>query len=243
MIEVPSLTLAFLAGVASFVSPCSLPLVPGYLAAVFGRSDGGGAGERWRVVGRSLMFVATFSALFIALGLTSTVLGQLLFDNQPLLNKLGGATMVVMGALFITSPFLLVLGRQWRLGALTSRAAGGGPVVAGAAFAIAWTPCVGPTLGAILGLAATGQSTGQGALLLAVYSAGLALPFIGAAVAYERMVGSLNWFKRHYTAIQVTSGALLVAMGVLVFTGELFRLNIALQDGLDQLGLNFWKSL
>lgn len=245
MVDSPSLTLAFVAGLASFLSPCCLPLVPGYLAAVFGHQDAQqSAAARSRVIARSGAFVTTFSLLFIAFGLTATVLGRLLFDSQPVLNKVGGGAMILMGAIYAASPFTARLGRQWKIAALTTRAStGGSPIIAGAAFAIAWTPCVGPTLGAILGLAATTTGTGQGATLLAVYSAGLALPFLLCAAAYGRALATLTWFKRHYAAIQLTSGLLLAAMGVLVFTGELFRLNIAIQEALDGLGLNFWQSL
>ncbi len=116
-------------------------------------------------------------------------------------------------------------------------------MVAGAAFAVAWTPCVGPTLGAILGLAATSEGTAEGAGLLAVYSAGLALPFLVSAVAFDAATRSFAFFKRHYVAIQIGSGVVLVAMGVLVLTGELFRLNIEAQQLLDRLGLNIFKSV
>lgn len=243
MVDSPSLTLAFVAGLASFLSPCCLPLVPGYLASVCGRQPDGAGGFDARVLGRSLLFVGTFSALFIFFGLSATALGSFLFSNQPLLNKIGGAAMIAMGALFVASVFVVRLSRQWHVEGLTARAGSGGPVIAGAAFAIAWTPCVGPTLGAILGLAATTSGTGQGALLLAVYSAGLAIPFLASAIAYERAARSLAWFKRHYAAVQLTSGALLIAMGALVFSGQLFRLNIEIQQALDRLGLNFWQSI
>jgi cytochrome c-type biogenesis protein len=239
--EVPSLTLAFAAGFVSFVSPCCLPLVPGFLATVGGTP---GQGTSTAVVlRRSALFVATFSAIFIAFGLTATALGQFLFDSQRVLNQVGGAAIVLMGLLFVASPFVLRLNRDWHLDALTVRAGRGGPIVAGAAFAIAWTPCVGPTLGAILGLAATSSSTGEGAGLLAVYAAGLAVPFLLSALLYDRATSSLRFFRRHFTAVQVTSGALLVVVGVLVFTGELFRLNIEAQRLLDGLGLNFWQSV
>jgi cytochrome c-type biogenesis protein len=115
--------------------------------------------------------------------------------------------------------------------------------VAGAAFAIAWTPCVGPTLGAILGLASTQQGTGQGALLLAAYSAGLALPFLFSALAFNAATRAFGFFRRHYAAMQVGSGLVLVFMGVLVLTGELFRLNIEAQQFLDRYGLNFFQSV
>ncbi len=244
MIEAPTLALAFAAGLVSFVSPCCLPLVPGYLATVGGRRPG--SQERRfdpAVLGRSAIFVGTFSFIFICFGLTATALGSFLFDNQPLLNTVSGGFIIAMGLLFVGSAFVVRLNREWRPDGLMERAGRGGPVVAGAAFAIAWTPCVGPTLGAILGLAATSTGTAQGAYLLATYSAGLALPFLGTAVAFDAATRSFAFFKRHYVAIQVGSGVVLVAMGVLVVTGELFRLNIEVQQQLDGLGLNVFKSV
>ena len=116
-------------------------------------------------------------------------------------------------------------------------------MVAGAAFALAWTPCVGPTLGAILGLASTQDGTGRGAVLLLFYSAGLAIPFLFSAVAFNAAQRTFGWVKRHYAAIQVAAGVILIAMGVLVFTEELFRLNVEAQKGLDDLGLNFFQDV
>jgi cytochrome c-type biogenesis protein len=240
--EAPSLLLAFLAGFVSFVSPCCLPLVPGYLAAVGGK----GAEERSRrfdpkVLARSLVFVSTFSAVFVILGLTATALGSFLFRNQTLLNKVAGVAIALLGLLFVASVFVVGLNREWRPRGLIERAGRGGPLVAGAAFGLAWTPCVGPTLGAILGLAATARGTGQGALLLVVYSLGLAVPFLLSASVFTSR--AFAWFRRRYAAIQVTAGTTLVGMGVLVFTGELFRLNVEAQRALDGLGLNLWQSL
>ncbi len=244
MVDAPNLGLAFAAGLVSFVSPCCLPLVPGYLATVSGTQPTD-LGRRVdpRVVGRSAVFVATFSLIFILLGLGATAAGSFLFDNQPLLNKVSGVLIIVMGLLFIGSIFVVRLNREWRPEALIERAGKGDPVVAGAAFAMAWTPCVGPTLGAILGLAATSRGTAEGAGLLAVYSAGLALPFLFSAVAFDAAAKSFAFFKRHYAAIQVGSGVVLVAMGVLVLTGELFRLNIEVQQQLERWDLNFFQSV
>jgi cytochrome c-type biogenesis protein len=244
VVEAPSLLLAFAAGLVSFVSPCCLPLVPGYLATVSGTSPGD-LGRRIdrRVVSRSLVFVGTFSLIFILLGLGATAIGSFLFRNQPTLNKVAGVAIILMGVLFIAAVFVTRLNRDWRPQRLIERAGKGGPVIAGAAFAIAWTPCVGPTLGAILGLATTSQGTGKGALLLAVYSAGLALPFLFAAVAFNAATRAFGFFKRHYGAIQLGSGVILVAMGILVLTGELFRLNIEAQHLLDKFDLNFFKSI
>jgi len=239
MVSAPSLLLAFAAGFVSFVSPCCLPLVPGYLATVSGVAPG----EHHRrldprVLARSLVFVASFSSVFIVLGLSSTLLGSFLFDNQPLLNTIAGGAIVVMGALFIASLFVTRLNVQWRPAALLERAGRGGPVVAGMAFAIGWTPCVGPTLGAILGIAATRAGTAQGALLLGVYSAGLAIPFLLAAVAFTGSARVFGFFGRHHVAITVGSGLLIIAMGTLVASGQLFRLNIEVRQALDGLGLD-----
>jgi len=246
VIETPSVLLAFAAGVVSFVSPCCLPLVPGYIAAVTGTAPGEAAGgaERRRMLGRSLLFVSTFSAIFIAFGLSATLLGQLLFDNQQTLELVAGMLIVAMGIMFVAATLLTGANRQWRPRWLAQRASSrGGPALAGAAFAIAWTPCVGPTLGAILGLAAAQTGVGQGAALLTIYSAGLAIPFLMSALAYSAGRRRLGWMRRHHTAIQITSGVLLIAMGVLVLSGQLFWLNIQAQKLLGGFGLNFFQSL
>jgi cytochrome c-type biogenesis protein len=244
VVEAPNVALAFAAGLVSFLSPCCLPLVPGYLATVSG-VEPGALGRRVdpRVVRRSVVFVATFSFIFILLGLTATAVGNFLFDNQPTLNKVAGIAIVAMGVLFAASAFVARLNRDWRPAALIERAGTGGPVVAGAAFAIAWTPCVGPALGAILGLASTEEGTAQGALLLAVYSMGLALPFLFSALAFNAASRAFRFLKRHYAAIQLGAGAVLVAMGVLVITGELFRLNVEVQQFLDRFDLNFFQDV
>jgi cytochrome c-type biogenesis protein len=244
MADTPNLALAFAAGFISFVSPCCLPLVSGYLATVAGvkPSDLGRRVDP-RVVARSAAFVATFSLIFILLGLGATALGAFLFDNQPALNTIAGVAIIAMGTLFLGSLFVARLNVEWRPERLAERAGRGGPVIAGAAFAIAWTPCVGPTLGAILGLASTQQGTGEGALLLAVYSAGLAVPFLFSAIAFNAATRTFAFFKRHYAAIQAGAGVLLITMGVLVLTGELFRINIEVQQFLDGLGLNFFQDV
>lgn len=244
MVEAPSIALAFAAGLVSFLSPCCLPLVPGYLATVSGtRPAELGRRVDPRVLARSAVFVATFSLIFIVLGLGATAAGSFLFDNQPTLNKVAGVAIIAMGALFVASVFVPRVSREWRPEALIERAGRGGPVVAGAAFALAWTPCVGPTLGAILGLAATSSGTAEGGALLAVYSAGLGLPFLATAAAFDAATRAFTFFKRHYAVIQAGAGVVLIAMGVLVLTGALFRLNIEVQQLLDRYDLNFFQSV
>lgn len=235
---------ALAAGVVSFLSPCVLPLVPGYLSAVSGVSASELDSAGWRrVLGPSLLFVASFSAIFIVLGLTATGLGATLRDHEQLLTKIAGALIVAMGVLFVASLFVVRLNREWHVDALLERAGKGGPVVAGAAFAIAWTPCIGPTLGAILTAASLTDSAGRGAFLLAVYSAGLAIPFLLTAVAFSRMTTAFDAVKRHYQAIVATGGAILIAMGILIWTGELTQLNAEAQRLLSELGLDFWNSV
>ena len=231
---------AIAAGAVSFLSPCVLPLVPGYLSTVVGVSpnDLPGAGVR-RVLVPSLLFIASFSAIFILGGLGATAIGSALIENHVALDRIAAAIIVVLGVLFVLSAVVPALGREWHVERLLARAGRGGPLVAGAAFAIAWTPCVGPTLGAILLSAGTTHSEGHGALLLAFYSAGLAIPFLATALAFGRMTTVFGWVKRHYGVIVFGGGAVLIAMGVLMWTGELSVLNTEAQSGLHSLGINF----
>jgi cytochrome c-type biogenesis protein len=230
---------ALAAGLVSFLSPCVLPLVPGYLSAVTGIQPADLDQADWRrVLVPSLFFIGSFSVIFILLGLTATALGQTLRDNQDVLEKIAGVLMIVMGAIFVGSMFIARLSREWHVDALLARAGRGGPVVAGAAFAIAWTPCVGPTLGAINALAAVNGNVLQGMGLLAVYSAGLAIPFLLTALAFSRMTTAFAAVKRHYWVITTIGGLILIAMGILILTGEFFQLNIEAQKLTNDLGLN-----
>jgi cytochrome c-type biogenesis protein len=230
---------ALAAGLVSFLSPCVLPLVPGYLSAVTGIQPADLDRADWRrVLVPSLFFIGSFSVIFILLGLTATAIGQTLRDNQDLLEKIAGVLMIVMGTIFVGSMFIARLSREWHVDALLARAGRGGPVVAGAAFAIAWTPCVGPTLGAINALAAVNGNVLQGMGLLAVYSAGLAIPFLLTALAFSRMTTAFAAIKRHYWVITTIGGLILIAMGILILTGEFFQLNIEAQKLTNDLGLN-----
>jgi cytochrome c-type biogenesis protein len=235
---------ALAAGIVSFLSPCVLPLVPGYLSAVSGVSANELESAGWRrVLGPSLLFVASFSAIFISLGLTATALGSFLDDNKELLTKISGVLIILMGLLFVGSLFITKLNREWHVNALLDRAGRGGPIVAGAAFAIAWTPCIGPTLGAILTAASLSDSVAHGGYLLAVYSAGLAIPFILTALAFSQMTTAFAVVKRHYQVIVAVGGLILIVMGVLILTGELFRLNAEAERFFGDLGLDFWNDV
>lgn len=235
---------ALFAGAVSFLSPCVLPLVPGYLSAVTGITPSELEEASWRaVIPRSLTFVASFSVIFVILGLTAVEFSQTLNQNEDTLNKVGGVLIILLGVFFVSALFIDRLNKEWHVDALLERAGSGGPLIAGAAFAIAWSPCLGPTLGAILTLAASSQSTLQGGVLLAVYSAGLAIPFLLTAVAFSRMTTAFDFVKRHYAVIMAAGGVVLIIMGVLVFTGELTRLNAEAQQALDSLGIDFFSEV
>jgi cytochrome c-type biogenesis protein len=227
---------AFAVGFVSFISPCVLPLVPGYLSAISGISfaelrEGKG---RAKVLGPAIVFCLSFTIMFVALGMGATGIGRWLGDHRVTLRHVSGIVIGVMGVLFIATMFVPRLNREWRPDALISRAATGGPVVAGLAFAVAWLPCTGPTLAAILTAAGNQSTVARGGVLLAFYSAGLAVPFILSALAFARVTGIFRFFRDHYTAITVVSGVILVAMGVLLYTDQLTQIN----SWLNRAGLN-----
>jgi cytochrome c-type biogenesis protein len=237
---------AFAVGFVSFISPCVLPLVPGYLSAVSGLSLAEmRSGDRGlaKILLPAIVFCLSFTAVFVALGMTATGLGSTLLKERNTLDKAAGAVIVLLGVFFLLTPFVPRLNREWRPEALITRAGSGGPLIAGAAFAVAWTPCVGPTLGSILSAAATQDTVAKGGVLLAFYSAGLAVPFLLTAVAFGRATTAFRWLRDRYLIVTAVSGCVLVAMGVLLFTGELQRLNIEAQNALNGLGLNFFKSV
>lgn len=237
---------AFAVGFVSFISPCVLPLVPGYLSAVSGVSLAeikDGDRKLSRVLLPAAIFCASFTVVFVALGMTATGLGSVLQDGRGTLDKAAGVVIIALGVFFLLTPFVPKLNREWRPEALISRAGTGGPLVAGAAFAVAWTPCVGPTLGAILTAAAASDTVSKGGILLLFYSLGLAVPFLITAVAFTRATAASRWLRDRYLIVTAVSGVILITMGVLLFTGELTQLNIEAQQALDSVGLNVFGDL
>ncbi len=233
---------AFAVGFVSFVSPCVLPLVPGYLSAVSGVSVTDLRDGRHRmshVLGPAVVFCLSFTLMFVALGLTATSLGSTLRDSKETLDKAAGILIIAMGVFFLMTPFVPILNREWRPDTLIRRAGTGGPIIAGLAFAIAWTPCVGPTLASILAAASTSDSVGHGGVLLAFYSLGLAVPFLLTAVAFDRATTAFRWIRDHYLLVTAASGIVLIIMGTLILTGELTQLNVQAQRALSNLGLDF----
>jgi cytochrome c-type biogenesis protein len=232
--------LALAAGLVSFLSPCVLPLVPGYLSTVIGVTPAdlkGGVGAR-RVLKPSLLFIASFSAIFILLGMSATVIGSSLNAHKHALEQAGGVVIILMGLIFLATPFVAIFNREWHSESLLRLAGKGGPLVAGAAFAIAWTPCTSITLGAILTQAAISNSAAHGALLLAFYSLGLAIPFLLIALAFERMTLALAVVKRHFPVIIGVGGAVMIVLGVLILTGEFTILNARANELLQGTGFD-----
>lgn len=231
--------LAMAAGLVSFLSPCVLPLVPGYISTVIGVSptELSHTGIR-RVLVPSLLFIASFSMIFILLGLGATEAGSLLKEHLQTLREAGGVLIVVMGVVFLATPFVSMLNFQWHPQSLLRMAGRGGPLLAGAAFAIAWTPCTSVTLAAIITQAAISNSAAHGALLLAFYSAGLAIPFLAIALAFERMTSALAVVKRHFPLIIGLGGAIMITLGVLILTGEFTILNAETNSLLHGTGLD-----
>ncbi len=237
---------AFAVGFVSFISPCVLPLVPGYLSAVSGVSLTE-IKDRERSTSRILLpaivFCASFTVVFVVLGMTATSLGSVLRDSRGTLDKVAGVVIIALGVFFLLTPFVDRFNREWRPETLISRAGSGGPLLAGAAFAVAWTPCVGPTLGSILTAASVSDTVAKGGILLLFYSLGLAVPFLLTAIAFTRATAAFRWLRDRYLIITAVSGVVLITMGVLLFTGELARLNIEAQQALDSVGLNVFGDL
>ena len=232
---------AFAVGFVSFVSPCVLPLVPGYLSAVSGVGVAdlrSGEHRLSRVLGPAIVFCLSFTIMFVALGMTATGIGSTLRDSKQTLDTVAGILIVTMGVFFLLTPFVPRLNREWRPEALIRRAGAGGPIIAGLAFAVAWTPCVGPTLASILAAASTADSVGHGGVLLAFYSLGLAVPFLLTAVAFDRATTAFRWIRDRYLLVTAVSGIVLIVMGTLILTGELTRLNVEAQRLLDDAGLD-----
>ena len=215
---------AFVAGLFSFLSPCVLPLVPGYVSLI----SGAGVEELKsqesqllrKVMLNSIGFILGFSIVFIGLGAISTQVGQLMARYKSLLARVAGVVVILFG-LHLTGLFKInALYTDARLHSIKGSSTWGGAFLIGFAFAFGWTPCVGPILGVILGFAAAQDSVFKGILLLAVYSLGLAVPFLMTALLMGRFMKFYSGFRRHMQAVEVASGALLIVLGALLVFGR-----------------------
>ena len=227
-----TLLAAFIAGVLSFISPCVLPLIPGYLSFVSGvtldemrGTNAGGAvlapsGARRRAVIMSVAFVLGFSLVFISLGASATAIGTVLMEHLSLLGKIAGVVIIVFGLHMMGVLRIGWLYSEKRMQTSGKPAGFFGAMLVGVAFAFGWTPCIGPILAAILAVAATQESVGEGVKLLAVYSAGLGVPFIATSLAINKFFAASARIRKHYHTIEVASGVLLVIVGVLIFTNR-----------------------
>ena len=218
------LFVAFAAGLLSFLSPCVLPLVPSYIGFLTGMSLPEMAGRRRVALLHALLFVLGFSLVFMVRGASATALGRALNYYQHWLQRIGGVLIILFGLVclgVIRAPFLT---QEHRLQMEQKPVGLLGSALVGMAFGAGWTPCIGPVLGAILGLAATTQDLSRGLLLLAVYSAGLAVPFLLAAAALDAFLDWFQRFRRYLPWVMRASGALLIFVGILMATGEFTRL-------------------
>jgi cytochrome c-type biogenesis protein len=228
---------AFVAGLVSFLSPCVLPLIPAYLSFLTGltvtelsEATGGDSSappeaigpSRLDIVVPSLLFVAGFSIVFVGLGATASVLGHFLLDYRQTIEKVAGLVVIAFGILMLQIVRVPWLYGEARMDLGKARTFGrGAAVVMGMAFAAGWTPCVGPILGTILALAGSTGDALRGAALLLAYSAGLGVPFVLVAVLFGRVSPLLAWLNRHALVISRVAGALLILVGVLIFSGRL----------------------
>ena len=218
------IALAIGAGLLSFLSPCVLPLVPSYVGFLTGMTLDETTSRRRLALAHALLFVAGFSLVFMLLGASATALGGALRHYQVWLQRAGGVLIILFG-LVCLGVFKIGLLEQERRIQLQHKPVGFlGSALVGMAFAFGWTPCIGPVLGAILGLAATSADVSRGMLLLGVYSAGLAVPFLAAAFALDAFLEWFQRFRRYLPWVMRVSGALLVFVGLLLVTGEFTRL-------------------
>lgn len=225
-----SIFAAFGAGLLSFLSPCVLPLVPGYISIISGSSlDQLKAQEKdssllRTVLMNSIFFIVGFSITFILLGASATWIGQLLVSRMRLLGQLAGIVLIVFGIHLTGIIKIKALYKDKRFHSVQKPRGVFGALLLGLAFAFGWTPCIGPILAGILTIASTKQTATEGMLLLGVYSAGLGIPFLLTSLALNQFLAFYGRFKRHFHAVEVVSGALVIAVGVLILTGSLSRL-------------------
>ncbi len=214
-----ALAIAFAAGIVAFLSPCVLPLAPGYVSYVTGLTGAELAdptGRRGRVLAGSLLFVLGFSIVFVSYGLAFGSVGSLLLQYQEPINRVLGVVVIIMGLAFIG--VIPGLQREWRLHRAPTWGVAGAPLL-GIVFGLGWSPCIGPTLTVVQSLAFTEASAARGAALSMAYCLGLGLPFVALAVAFSRTAGALGWVKRNYEWVMRIGGAMLIIVGLLLVTG------------------------
>jgi cytochrome c-type biogenesis protein len=225
--------LAFVAGLLSFVTPCVLPLVPGYLSAVSGVQIG--VGGR-RVVAASIPFIAGFTLVFVALGALAGAAGGL-FDDQRLVRMVAGVIVVVFGFAFMGLLPFPWLDRMVAPELVEGARRRGSRALLGGAFGVCAAPCIGPVLASILALAGDASTAAQGSLLLLVYSAGLAIPFVLVGIGFDRVMGASRWLRDRFGLLRVLSGGILVALGLLLFFDRFWWISVGFNRFFDYIGI------
>ena len=225
---VTALVAAFAAGFVSFSSPCVFPLIPGYLSFVSGVGFNDLGAQPRRVTTATGFFVLGFGAMFVALGAGASLFGNVLLTNRRTLEIFAGVFIAVAGLVYAGLPMPRALLAERRVEVKGEKKTLFTATLTGVAFAIGWTPCIGPTLAAILALAASEGNPTQGAILLGVYSLGLGIPFLLFGLLFTKSLGLARAIRRHWRAVSLASGALMVTFGVLLATGELVRLTARL---------------
>lgn len=239
----PGIIAAFGAGMLSFVSPCVLPLLPGYLSLMSGVSSAQlaqpDAEQRRKLLVSTLLFVAGFTLVFVAIGASASALGQFLVDHRKAVQRVSGVLVIVMGIVLAGHYGPQFIQQERRFHVSPSRLGRFAAPVMGMSFAFGWTPCLGTVLAPILTLAASEGTLQKGVLLLTAYSLGLGVPFVLASVLYEKLASTFAWFKRNARVINLVAGLLLAAFGVLLLTDKVTWLSSRASDLLDTLGLDW----
>jgi len=237
--------LPFVAGLVSFLSPCVIPLIPGYLSYVSGMSaeELGQALPRrtQRVLGQSILFVLGFAAIFVALGASASALGAALMQYRFVLNKVSGLFIIAMGLTLTGIVRVGWLTRERRVPLAARQGGALRSISLGAAFAFAWTPCIGPILASVLLYAGSVATVKVGALLLLVYALGLGVPFVLSGLAFSRAIHALRWMRRYARPIEAFSGIALIAIGTLLYTNKMFYVTIWAQRLFSRFGLDLWR--
>ena len=218
-----TLLAAFAAGFLSFISPCVLPLIPGYISFISGltleemQGNTAARSSRGQVLLASAAFVLGFTIIFVAAGASASALGKFIYAQSPILEKIAGTILIILGLHMMGVFRIRLLENDKRIHTQRKPAGPIGAFVVGLAFAFAWTPCIGPILGGILAMAASRDSVGEGMQMLAVYSLGLGVPFLLTSIAIDRFFTAAARIRKHYRTIELVSGGLLIAVGLLIF--------------------------
>lgn len=228
---VPAIVMAFVAGLLSFLSPCVLPLVPGYLSIISGvsldqlKNEAQNASLKRSVIVSSIMFIIGFSITFIVLGATATALSKAVLTRMPILLKIAGLIIIVFGLHLLGVFRINALYQDKRMHNVQTSRGAAGALLLGLVFALGWSPCIGPILATILGLASQQDTVLQGVFLLVVYSAGLGVPFLLTSLGLNRFLAFYTRFKRHFRTLEIVSGVLVLGIGVLILTDQMAIMN------------------